>query len=80
MSSYGKFLVLISGLFAIIIVSAVLIILGHTTAAFAVSQFGTVVWMFSVLAYVVLLDSKKRWPDATFSQRLTAVVTFKKHP
>lgn len=69
------FVVLCSGLVAIILVSAALVIAGATHAATMVS-FLTYPWMFGFLAYVVLWDSRRRWRGEPWWERFLRVITF----
>jgi peptidoglycan/LPS O-acetylase OafA/YrhL len=71
-------LVLCSGMIAIIVIGIVLIVTDHTTAASLVSNIGTLVWLLLVGAWIVLWDSRKRWPRATVMQRLSNVLTFRR--
>lgn len=80
MSAYQKFWVIIGGLVVIIIATIVLVFTGHTLAAMAVSQLGTLFWMLGAIGYIALLDSKRRWPKATLGERLTAILTFQRRP
>ena len=53
-----------------------LFFVGHPVAAWAVSTIGTLAWLLAVLAYVVAVDSRGRWPDAAGWERLRRVLTF----
>lgn len=44
--------------------------------AYCISLFGTVVVVFGVLAYVVFIDSKRRWPNVPTFDRFARVITF----
>lgn len=63
-------------LFIVIIVTAVLQLNGHPKAAFMVSTGGTVLALFGCIAYITFFDSKKRWPDLHWLDRLGRAMTF----
>lgn len=65
-------------LFITIILSAYLQLSGYDKAAIMVSVGGTALSLYCGFAYVVFIDSKKRWPGLTWIQRLTKVVFFER--
>jgi uncharacterized membrane protein len=65
-------------LVAVCFVALLLFALGYKNAAWAVSFVGTVMVMFLIILYVVLLDSRTRWPGLNWRQRLTKFVWFER--
>jgi len=61
----------------LIIAAATLSILGYQTAAFIVGTGGTVVVLVLMFIIVGLFDPMNAWPNASFSQRITNVLTFR---
>jgi hypothetical protein len=71
-------LVMLLGYVVIIIAVLILFLARHRDAASFVSFAGTPLWTFSLLAWVVFFDSRRRWPGAPASQRLLYVITFRR--
>jgi len=71
-------LVTCGGLVLILIGVLVLAVTGHKTGAFMLGNFGTLFWMLGVLLYLAVFDSKRRWPELGFSDRLVNMLTFKR--
>lgn len=70
------FKVYVGGLFAIIILTTVLFFSGFTTAAALVGQPGTLAWIVGAGIWIVLWDSRSRWPGQSAWQRFVNVITF----
>lgn len=51
---------------------------GHRNLAWAVPALGTPLAVTLMLWYVVLFDSKKRWPDLSLGERCAKVVFFER--
>lgn len=56
--------------------AVVLMMTGHTNMEWFVGNFGTWFVMVGAFAYVVFIDSRKRSPHLTASQRASRVITF----
>lgn len=70
--------VMCSGFVAFIIAAVVLFVSGHRYAAWVVGNVGSFVWVFSILFWVAIFDSKKRWPGEPFLQRLGSMLTYRR--
>lgn len=68
--------VLVGGLCAIIVANIILSIAGFHDAAFILGTFGTIALMGGVMIWIVLVDSKKRWPSKSAFDRFSSVITF----
>ena len=73
-----QFAVFAGGLVAIILLATVLTLTVSPGAGTALSYGGTTLWVFGTLAYVVFIDSKQRWPEASAFTRFSYVITFKR--
>lgn len=67
--------VLVGGLLTIIVVNIVLLSLGYGDTAALIGNFGTLVWMVSVILWIVFFDSKKRWPSKKPFDRFASLIT-----
>ncbi len=77
MTKHHLFLALCVLPLVILLVAACLLWgVGHPAAAWSVGTFGTPSWLLIFLAYIVLVDSKDRWPEASGWDRLRRVLTF----
>jgi hypothetical protein len=70
------FVVQIVGLMAIACAAGALSIAGFDRAALALSYPGTLMFLLGILAWIVVGDSRKRWPGSTWHERLLRVLTF----
>ncbi len=52
---------------------------GYNDTAKSVSQFGTYAVIVFALGYVILVDSKKRWPGVAWPERMYRVFTLYKN-
>lgn len=68
------FLVTLLGYAALSFVGVLLFFMGLRDAAFFASSAGTFVWTFGVLAWVVFIDSRRRWPGVSASRRFWRVI------
>jgi hypothetical protein len=71
------FVVLIFGLITILFIGIVLWAYRVPTAPL-ITNAATLVWMLGVMAWVVVRDSRKRWPEASTWERYVNVITFKR--
>lgn len=62
-------------LLVIVGVMPIYFLVGHG-AAMLWSTGGTALVVFGTLAYIVLIDSRKRWPTASVAERLIKVLTY----
>lgn len=69
---------LVLPLLLVIAAAIVLIVFGYPNIASVVGYGGTVVVLLLVMLYVVFVDSKRRWPEASTWQRYANVITFKR--
>lgn len=53
-----------------------LVLCGYDRAGTVVSNGGTALWLLGVFWWIVLVDSRKRWPGVSWQQRATRVMTF----
>jgi len=74
-NSHISFKVYLCSIVVLFVASSVLFFTGHKDVAFIVSLFGMPLSFFSILAYVILIDSRKRWPDAGWIVRLGRYAT-----
>jgi hypothetical protein len=73
------FLVFCAGLVVLILASVPLaLFFGH--AAPSIAQGLTALWVFGFIGYVVVVDSRKRWPGVPWWARLSRVLTFYRPP
>jgi hypothetical protein len=63
---------------AVIALATLLVLLGASTAAWLVGYVGTALVVFGTLVWIVIWDSRKRWPGTTWSTRLTKVLWFER--
>lgn len=70
------FLLMISSFLCVIGATTFLFFTDHKVAATAVGEIGPLVIVLSALGYIVLIDSKKRWPDVHWTERLARTLTF----
>jgi hypothetical protein len=49
----------------------------HREATLLVAWVGWLAWTFGLLAWVVLFDSRRRWPKASVARRFLDVITFR---
>lgn len=68
--------ILCGGILLIMIATMILFMSGKETLASAISTFGTLLWILGVLIYVMVFDSKKRWPNDSLGERITKIMTF----
>ncbi len=61
---------------AVIIAATCLFCTGYETAAWAVSDLGTLVSVLFAVTYVLAVHSKSRWPDRHWTVRLLKLFTF----
>jgi len=73
-----QFLLLVLSQVAVIVAALALFIAGMHSVAADVGTFGTPLVLFSWVLYVVLFDSKSRWPGASASTRFSYLMTFKR--
>lgn len=69
------FLVFCAGL-VVLILAAVPLVMFFGHAAPAISQTLTALWVVGFIVYVVVVDSRRRWPDQPWWTRLRRVLTF----
>ncbi len=69
----------VAPLVVIIIAAACLFAVGHGDAAWAVSNLGTILVLIGNLVYIVIWNSRKRWPGTTAWERLVKVMTFERN-
>lgn len=53
-----------------------LLLAGQEDAGVFVSVLGTPLTIIGILVYIVAFDSRKRWPDLRWHDRLANVITF----
>jgi uncharacterized protein (DUF983 family) len=70
--------ILVISLLGVILVALGLWIRGATDLAYWVGQLGTLGVLALVLAYVVGIDSRRRWPGTTWIARLGKVFFFER--
>lgn len=66
---------LCGGLFAIILLGFITIMTGHDDLARWV-PFITAVWMFGWFGFVLVFDSRRRWPHNSVRERAHKLLTF----
>lgn len=66
------------GYVVLLIAGLVLLLAGHPDAAWIASWFGSVTWTLGVLAWIVLFDSRRRWPGTSAVQRLGYLLSFRR--
>jgi len=71
-------LFLIGTTLLILVAAITLMVMGYENAAWVVGNFGTLGLFLGMLAYVVLWDSRKKWPNLTVGERATKVLTFQR--
>lgn len=62
----------------IIPISVTLLLFGYQSVASLVSLGGTSAIMTIMLVYVVVVDSRKRWPNISVVERFVRVITFQR--
>jgi hypothetical protein len=67
---------LVLGLSSVLAIAAGLFIVGERSLAWVVSYGGTSLVLLILIAWVVAVDSKKRWPGAGWIVRLGRLLTF----
>lgn len=70
--------VVVVGLLTIMVVAVVLLLLGFPSAAWAVGNAGTLLFLLGVMAWIGISDPMKKWPGASVFQRVANVMTFKR--
>lgn len=72
-------LIVMCTLLALLIpLSLVLALTGQPALAFFVSNAGTVLILLGMIAWIVLIDSRKRWPRTSAWERLARLLTFQR--
>lgn len=64
-----KFLLLCSGFVIIMLLVAIAFVGGQPGIGFMIGTFGTAAWVLGFFVYVVVVDSRRHWPDASTAQR-----------
>ena len=72
--------VLIGGLLLIIAAVLTLAFAGHVQFAAALSGPVTLTWLLAVLLWAAIWDSRKRWPELSWMERLAKIMFFGKDP
>lgn len=72
------FLVMLLGQAAFIISGVVLFVLGHRQASWLLTTPGSFSWTIAVFSWVVLFDSRRRWPGDPVHRRFLSVITFRR--
>ncbi len=67
---------LVVSLLVVAALATALAVAGYYDVAWLVGEAGTATLMLGFLAWVVLWDSRKRWPGETVRQRLVRIVFF----
>ncbi len=65
-------------LIAVVVLSIVVFFAGDPTAAWMVAYFGTGIVTLACVAYVVLFDSRSRWPHTSWLVRLGRLFWFQR--
>lgn len=69
--------VFVIGLVCCLIGAAVAALMGLGNLAWIIGNLGTFVWVFGVLFWAALFDSRKRWAGESFIQRLGSIMSFR---
>ena len=69
---------LIFPLFVLTVAVMVLFMTRHPKAAYVVSNLGTIVILTANTIFIVAFDSRKRWPNDTWSGRLRKLFSFQR--
>lgn len=69
---------LVMPLCAVLIVTTILFFAGYEGAAVTVGSLGSITVMFGVFFYIVLFDSKRRWPNTSVSERIARILSFER--
>lgn len=65
------------GLLVCLIGAAFAFLMGHDNLSWVIGNIGTFVWVFGVLFWAALFDSRKRWAGESFIQRLGSIMSFR---
>lgn len=68
----------ITMMLAVIVAAITLLLTGHSNASFITGWGGTVIVLGLTLLYIVLFDSRSRWPNTTAWRRFVNVMTFQR--
>lgn len=71
------FVITLIGIVVIAAVSILLYELGYHAVANFLSSGGILLWFCGVIAWIVIADSKKRWPGIGIRERFVRVITFR---
>lgn len=66
------------GLVVLIIAASVAFFTGHREMARIIGQLGTFAWVNGILLWVLVFDSKKRWPGEPFMQRFGSMLSYRR--
>jgi hypothetical protein len=73
-------LVEVAGFLAILVSAIVLVLIGQRDLAWVVGNLGSLVWVLAILAWIVFVDSRRRWPGLSAFRRYARIVTFYRDP
>ena len=65
-------------LLLLMFICVVLVLSGHSNVGIALSIIGTPLVLLVTMIYIVAIDSKKRWPELHWTDRLTKVLTLQR--
>lgn len=78
MNARHKLYQVIVSILLVLIAALVVFITVSPAVGALVSELGTLMVMLGWLAWVIIFDSRKRWPGASVAQRADRVMTFKR--